>query len=162
MASIDRINKLHPKLRSEALDIYNECRGRLTGKAAPIVVQGLRTIAEQNALYAQGRTKPGPIVTKAKGGLSLHNYGLAIDYALVIDGKTISWKFKTDYDNDKIADFSEVVQIHKEYGWEWGGDWKFVDQPHFQKTFGYNVRQLLDLHNKRLVDKNGYVIMRPK
>src|ERR687883_479303 len=43
------------------------------------VVQGLRTFAEQDALYAQGRTRPGPIVTRARGGQSNHNYGLAVD-----------------------------------------------------------------------------------
>ena len=44
-----------------------------------MVTSGYRSFAEQNALYAQGRTKPGNIVTNAKGGQSLHNYGLAVD-----------------------------------------------------------------------------------
>jgi peptidoglycan L-alanyl-D-glutamate endopeptidase CwlK len=43
------------------------------------VTQGLRTWAEQDALYAQGRTAPGSIVTNAKGGQSWHNYGVAVD-----------------------------------------------------------------------------------
>ena len=47
------------------------------------VTQGLRTIAEQDELYAQGRTKPGKIVTNAKGGKSNHNSGLAIDVCIV-------------------------------------------------------------------------------
>ena len=32
------------------------------------VISGLRTYAEQDELYAQGRTKPGPRVTNARGG----------------------------------------------------------------------------------------------
>src|SRR5258708_12842627 len=43
------------------------------------IVQGLRTKAEQDALYAQGRTTPGKVVTNAKGGQSMHNYGLPVD-----------------------------------------------------------------------------------
>ena len=43
------------------------------------VVQGLRTFAEQNALYAQGRTTPGRIVTDARAGYSAHNFGYAVD-----------------------------------------------------------------------------------
>ena len=45
-----------------------------------LVVSGLRTAAEQNALFAQGRTAPGTIVTKARAGFSMHNpYGLAVE-----------------------------------------------------------------------------------
>jgi peptidoglycan L-alanyl-D-glutamate endopeptidase CwlK len=50
------------------------------------------------------------------------------------------------------------VQIFKEYGWEWGGDWKFVDAPHFQKTFGYSVRQLLEMY-KNGPKTQGYVLI---
>jgi hypothetical protein len=53
-------------------------------------VQGVRTFAEQDALYAQGRTRKGLRVTNAKGGQSYHNYGLAADCALltIISDKT--------------------------------------------------------------------------
>jgi peptidoglycan L-alanyl-D-glutamate endopeptidase CwlK len=67
------------------------------------------------------------------------------------------WDVKTDFDGDKISDWMEVVAIFKSYGWEWGGDWKFSDPPHFQKTFGYSVRQLLALHQKKKIDPSGYV-----
>jgi peptidoglycan L-alanyl-D-glutamate endopeptidase CwlK len=119
----------------------------------------LRTFAEQDALYAQGRTKPGPIVTKAQGGLSLHNYGLAIDIALILDGKEASWDEKKDFDGDKKSDWQEIVTIFKQHGWEWGGDWKFTDTPHFQKTFGKSVRELLALYKDKKVDKNNYVLI---
>lgn len=52
-----------------------------------LVTCALRTDAEQTALYAQGRTAPGHIVTKAKAGESAHNYGLAIDVVPMVNGK---------------------------------------------------------------------------
>lgn len=155
--TLDRIKLLHPKLREEAGKIYDEICAALTGRAMCRFSFTLRTFAEQNELYAQGRTKPGGIVTKAKGGLSMHNYGLAVDIVLIIDGKTASWDVKGDYDGDGKSDWMEVVTIFKQYGWEWGGDWKFFDGPHFQKSFGKSVRELLALHEAGKVDEHGFV-----
>lgn len=163
--TLERIKLLHPKVREEAEEIYNEICNRLTGRAICRFTFTLRTISEQNALFAQGRTKPGKIVTNARGGLSYHNYGLAIDIVLLVDKdgngtfETAAWDTKGDYDGDKKADWIEIVQVFKEFGWEWGGDWKFVDAPHFQKTFGYTVRQLLAMYNRKQVDGNNYVRM---
>lgn len=161
--TLERINLLHPKLRDEALDIYKEICEVLKGKAMCRFAFTLRTFAEQDALYAQGRTKPGAVVTKAKAGQSYHNYGLAIDIVLVVDTngdgnyETASWDTKTDFDKDGKSDWSEVVTIFKQHGWEWGGDWKFLDLPHFQKTFGKSVRELLALYNAKKVDAHNYV-----
>jgi peptidoglycan L-alanyl-D-glutamate endopeptidase CwlK len=94
----------------------------------------------------------------AKAGLSPHNYGLAIDIVL-IDSKTAIWDTKKDFDGDGKADWMEVVTIFKQYGWTWGGDWKFKDAPHFEKTFGYSTRSLLNLYNNGKVDKNNYVLI---
>ena len=155
--TLDRIKLLHPKLRDEAGQIYDEICSALTGRAMCRFSFTLRTFAEQDALFAQGRTKPGSVVTKAKGGLSMHNYGLAIDIVLIIDGKTASWDVKGDFDGDGKSDWMEVVTIFKQHGWEWGGDWKFYDAPHFQKTFGKSVRDLLALHQAGKVDEHGFV-----
>jgi len=163
--TLERIALLHPKLREEATEIYEEICKRLTGKAMCRFSFTLRTFAEQDALFAQGRTKPGKVVTKAKGGLSMHNYGLAIDVVLLLDrdGDGIfteaSWDTNGDYDADGVADWMEIVQVFKEHGWEWGGDWKFYDAPHFQKTFGKSVRDLLALYNAKKVDANNYVLI---
>lgn len=74
----DRISKLHPSVRDEVTKIIEEINTKfLTGRAKVRIAQGLRTFAEQDALYAQGRTKPGKKVTNAKGGQSVHNYGFA-------------------------------------------------------------------------------------
>lgn len=161
--TLERIEKLHPKVRKEARQIYDEICQALTGRAICRFAFTFRTIAEQDAIYAQGRTKPGKIVTRARGGYSWHNYGLAVDIVLIhdVDGDgdydRAVWDVKTDFDGDKISDWMEVVAIFKSYGWEWGGDWKFSDPPHFQKTFGYSVRQLLALHQKKKIDPSGYV-----
>lgn len=107
----------------------------------PIVItQGLRTIAEQDALYAQGRTKSGSIVTNARGGYSYHNFGVAIDFALLLPNGGVSWDTKRDGDGDGIADWDEVVAQAKRIGWDWGGDWRsFTDLPHFEMTFGLST-----------------------
>lgn len=151
-----RIEKMHPMLRSELPFIVNEANERLTGRAKVEIAQGHRTFEEQNKLYAQGRTAPGKIVTKAKGGQSIHNFALAVDIVLIIDGKKASWDSKTDWDEDKQSDWMEVVDVFKKYGWNWGGDWKsFKDLPHFEKTFGKSLSQLQKLPK----DANGYVII---
>ncbi|MEK3669654.1 M15 family metallopeptidase [Paenibacillus sp. FSL R10-2771] len=135
------LGNLHPVLLAGATELIR----RSYARGIPILItQGMRTIAEQNALYAQGRTKKGAIVTNAKGGNSYHNYGLAIDYALLLpDGKSVSWDMKRDGDGDKVADWQEVAQEAKKLGFEWGGDWSsFKDYSHLQMTFGLTTAEL--------------------
>ena len=152
-----KIELLHPVLRNEARILFEEANRRLTGRAKMLIVSTLRTFEEQDELYAIGRTKAGRKVTNAKGGQSIHNYGLAIDFALLIDGKTASWEDLKDFDGDRKADWLEVVEVFEKAGWEWGGRWKsFVDKPHLQKTFGNNWRTLLKRKQEGLV-QNGYV-----
>lgn len=103
------------------------------------ITQGFRTTEEQNALYAQGRTTPGPIVTNARGGQSYHNYSLAIDFVLIKGGYNMQY----DGDSDGIADWVEVVTEAKALGFAWGGDWKsFKDDPHFEMSFGLSLADL--------------------
>lgn len=156
--SLDRIALLHPKVRDEVRAIYDEVNSVLTGKAQCRISQGLRTIEEQDALYAQGRTIKGQKVTNARGGSSYHNYGLAVDFVLIVDGGA-SWDMKKDWDDDKIADWKEVVDVFKKHGWEWGGDWKSLkDYPHFQKTFGNSVVSLFSKYkNKDFIKGTKYV-----
>lgn len=163
--TLDRINLLHPKIKDEVLNIYDEIVAALNGSAICRFSHTLRTFAEQDALYAQGRTKAGNKVTNAKGGQSYHNYGLAIDIVLLIDKdkngtfETASWATNEDFDGDKSADWMEIVAIFKRYGFEAGIDWHFKDAPHFQKTFGKSINELLYLHTNNKVDKNGFVLI---
>lgn len=151
--TLERIQLLHPALRAEATAIYNEICEALKGSAICRFAYTLRSFKEQDDLYAQGRTKPGTKVTNAKGGQSYHNYGLAIDIVLLkdVDGngtfETASWETNKDFDKDGIADWQEVVAIFKRHGWECGGDWKFTDTPHFQKTFGLSISRLQELYD---------------
>jgi peptidoglycan L-alanyl-D-glutamate endopeptidase CwlK len=154
--TLERIKLIHPKLREEVMEIYDEICEALSGSAMCRFSYTLRTFAEQNVLYAQGRTKPGKIVTNAKGGLSYHNYGMAIDIVLIANGAA-SWDSGKDFDADGKADWMEVVSIFKQFGWEAGIDWKFRDAPHFQKSLGYSVRQLVAMHQSGMVDNHGFV-----
>lgn len=171
--TLDRIELLHPAVRQEVKDIYlNEIVPALAGKAICRFAYTLRTFAEQDALYAQGRTKLFDangkklgVVTKAKGGQSIHNFGLALDIVLLKDTngdgtfESASWETNIDFDKDGKADWMEIVSIFKKHGWEWGGDWKsFKDLPHFEKTFGNTWRTLLPKHNdKQFIPGTTYV-----
>lgn len=155
--SIKRIKMLHPSLRSEAMDLFLKInREVLTGNAKMRVTCTHRSLSEQRALYDMGRSKSGKIVTNARAGYSYHNYGLALDWCLIVNDKYASWDMLGDYDGDKKADWMEVVFAFKNSGWEWAGDWKgFREYCHFQKTFGNTIKDLLELEK----DAAGYPII---
>jgi peptidoglycan L-alanyl-D-glutamate endopeptidase CwlK len=163
--SIERAKKLHPSVRDEVIELITRVEKGFPANIAVRIVQGLRTIEEQNALYAKGRTAPGSIVTNAKGGSSYHNYGLAIDFAILVgkDGNStydeVSWDIKKDNDKDGVADWLEVVKVFEAAGWEWGGRWSSIkDYPHVQKSFGYKWQTLLEKYNnKRFIPGTEYV-----
>ena len=155
--SIPRVKLLHPAIRDEVAELIGKIE--FANPAFTIrIVQGLRTIEYQNELYAQGRTKPGNVVTKAKGGSSFHNYGLAIDFCLLYNGK-VSWDIDDDIDKDGKADWLEVVDVFKANGYFWGGNFKSIfDAPHLEKSFGYSVKQLLQKYqNKDFIQGTNYV-----
>jgi len=148
--TLERCQKLHPLVRQEVIDTIAAVEKGFPVNMKIRVVQGLRTIAEQNALYAQGRTQPGQKVTNAKGGSSFHNYGLAIDFAIMYDkdgdGKfeELSWDTAKDFDKDGIIDWQEMVTAFEAAGWQWGGKFRtFKDLPHIEKSFGFKPSQLL-------------------
>jgi peptidoglycan L-alanyl-D-glutamate endopeptidase CwlK len=94
----------------------------------PIVTTTHRTIEEQNELYAQGRTKPGKIITNAKGGQSKHNKMPAEAFDIAFkNGNDLDWNL------DLFKKFADIIKV-KFTQIEWGGDWKgkLKDAPHFQ------------------------------
>ena len=93
-----------------------------------------RTQAEQNKLYAQGRTKPGRIVTWTKK--SKHIDGLAFDIAVCTKDMKPHWDLKVDVDADGIPDYEEAGKIGESVGLVWGGRWKTPDYPHFELPSG--------------------------
>ncbi len=122
------LNLLKPKVKALALELQKKCK---EAEIDIVFTCTLRSVAEQNKLYAKGRTLPGKIVTNARGGESFHNYGVAFDICPVINGKAIF--------ND-ISLFNRVGKIGINLGLEWGGEWKkFIDKPHFQYTAGYSL-----------------------
>lgn len=87
------------------------------------VISGLRSYEEQNALYAKGRTAPGPKVTNARGGYSNHNFGIAFDIGV----------FSGSHYLKESPKYKAVGAIGMDLGLEWGGNWtSIVDEPHFQ------------------------------
>jgi energy-coupling factor transporter transmembrane protein EcfT len=85
------------------------------------IIEGYRSPAQQAALYAQGRTSPGKIVTNTK--VSAHNTGMAFDVVVVKDGKV-------NFDNEL---YKKVGALGRELGLVWGGDWTaFKDMTHFE------------------------------
>jgi hypothetical protein len=87
------------------------------------ITQGLRTYAQQDALYAQGRSTPGAVVTEAKGGYSMHCFGLAVDVAPISNG-VIDWQ-------DKDANWAAILAKAITCGLAEGAEWRtFPDEPH--------------------------------
>lgn len=152
--SIERATLLHPKVRQDVVSCIEKAEAQFPANMAIRIVQGLRTIDEQNAIYAQGRTKPGKIVTNSRGGQSYHCYGLAVDIALLFDKdgngsfETLSWDTKSDSDKDGKVDWMEVVDIFESAGWTWGGRFHSIpDAPHFEKHFGIHWKRLFEMYN---------------
>jgi peptidoglycan L-alanyl-D-glutamate endopeptidase CwlK len=115
-----------------------------------VATSGLRTYEQQNKLYAQGRTAPGGIVTNAKGGQSLHNFGIAVDFCRH-DGETFEGKLKPDYRNSQYQVLGEEAD---KLGLEWGGAWKkFKDTPHIQLP--YNKKHGLKLKDLDAAYREG-------
>ena len=148
------LNGLHPYVKVRAEQLLVRTNERLKSHKM-IITQALRTMEDQAVIYGQGRRSyiykgkeygniSKNIVSNAKPGTSLHNYGLAIDFALVTpDGKQAIWNTTADFDKDGKADWMEVVAEAKKLGFEWGGDWKgFTDYPHFQMSDGLKASDL--------------------
>lgn len=126
---IDR-SKLHPWLNYKLGLLLKQCAKK---GIYLIITQGFRSKAEQDALYAKGRTKPGRIVTNAKGSdySSQHQWGIALDIALKYDVDGDGQITDDTYNNKGIKDVAKIAKS-KKVGLAWGGDWiSPVDTPHF-------------------------------
>lgn len=128
LSDIDTVDARSEKVIASLLPEVQSYARALVHKAADAgvtikIISGLRTYQEQDALYAQGRTKPGDKVTNAKGGQSNHNFGIAFDIGVFEGNKYLS-------DSPK---YKTVGILGVDLGLEWGGNWKTItDQPHFQ------------------------------
>ncbi len=119
------IKDLHPYLVERWNFSVLEWEKRHPNSPWPFLTQTYRSNDYQNDLYDLGRSKPGKIVTNAKGGQSLHNYypALAFDMAF----KTAD---EVDWSTHWFRSFSDIIVP---MGVVWGGSWiRFKDYPHFQ------------------------------
>jgi peptidoglycan LD-endopeptidase CwlK len=114
------IQTLLPAAQRKAREFMSAMAGL---NATVKIISGTRTFAEQDQLYRQGRDLPGPKVTRARGGQSNHNFGVAWDIGIFQNGQYL----------DESPLYGQAGDIGKGLGFEWGGDWaKFSDEPHFQ------------------------------
>lgn len=95
-----------------------------------IILETLRSPERQASLYRQGRhpDSPGPVLTHARAGESLHEQGLAADLAPVVRGQA-----NTDI-NDPLSRkaYKALGQAARDAGLQWGGDWTLADWGHIQ------------------------------
>lgn len=132
---------LNPIVASKCAEFVHQCKAQ---GIDVLITSTLRDNESQNALYAQGRTtiginprlaKPlGDHVTNAKGGESIHNYGLAFDFVPVVNGKAM-W--------DDSRTFVKCGVIAESIGLEWAGRWKnFKEMAHCQYLGALSLRDL--------------------
>jgi len=128
MINSRKIDDLHPLVQKKCLDFIHECKKQ---GIDVIITSTYRDGESQNALYAQGRTKPGKKVTNAKAGQSYHNWKVAFDFCPVVNGKA-QW--------DDLDTFTKCGEIAESLGLEWAGRWKsFKELAHCQYTGGLKL-----------------------
>lgn len=130
------LDLLYPPLLEKVLDTVAACNER---GVRYVATHGYRTYGEQMALWAQGRTKSGGIVTNAKGGQSAHNFGLAVDFVrdtdLKKDGVQPGWS---------PDDFAVLIEEATKRGLHSGKGYK--DYPHIAWPCMTTAIELLPLH----------------
>jgi peptidoglycan L-alanyl-D-glutamate endopeptidase CwlK len=128
MVNSRNINDLHCKVAAMASEFIKRCNAE---GIDVLITSTYRDAESQNALYAQGRTKPGKKVTNAKGGQSFHNWKCAFDFVPLVNGKAM-W-------NDEAL-FTKCGEIAEDIGLEWAGRWnKFKELAHCQYTGGLAI-----------------------
>ena len=122
------LSDLNPKVAAMCSEFINRCKEQ---GIDIIITSTYRDAESQNALYAQGRTIPGKIVTNAKGGQSFHNWKVAFDFCPIVNGKP-QWA--------DTALFTKCGGIAESVGLEWAGRWvKFKELAHCQYTNGLSL-----------------------
>lgn len=158
MLTSRNIDDLVLPARMRCVNHLTACRKRFLDV---IIICTLRDEEAQNDLYAIGRTreqlnaaglyrinpKPGKIVTNAKAGEGMHQYGCAYDLGALRHGKLVWSTLGNGIDDDPSDDDTDDLELWQrigvageECGLEWAGRWKaFREFPHFQFTNGLTV-----------------------
>lgn len=115
---------LHPDIQKRVATFISAAKNLAQPHGLDVrIISGTRSYSEQEAIYAQGRTTPGRIVTNARAGFSNHNFGLAFDIGI----------FKGKSYLDDHAFYDELGPLGESLSLEWGGRWKkIIDKPHYQ------------------------------
>lgn len=126
----EAISHLHPAAQHMAWMAIDELE--FVGEDC-LISDTTRTVEEQENLWRQGRTRPGKIVTDARGGQSFHNYGLAFDVVPVGPlGVAMNKKNKLEW--AAIGRYDTYGRILQGIGLSWGFQMWGFDRPHFQYT----------------------------
>jgi peptidoglycan LD-endopeptidase CwlK len=132
------VDDLHPLVAVKCRDFLAKCAA---AGLDVIVTSTYRDGESQDALYAQGRTKPGKRVTDARAGTSFHNWRVAFDVVPLRHGKPV-WETTADAD---LKLWVTVGEIGEGVGLAWSGRWagKMKEMAHFQFTQGLTISDFL-------------------
>ncbi len=131
MINSRKIADLHPKVATLCQEFIDTCA---LESVDVLITSTYRDHESQEALYAQGRTKPGARVTNARGGQSWHNWRCAFDFVPIVNGKA-QWQ--------DTATFVRCGEVAELVGLEWAGRWKtFKELAHCQYTGGLTLADL--------------------
>lgn len=124
------IDQLHPFVREKVKELQAICKEKNIKLG---IGETYRTDERQDYLYAQGRTRPGAIITNAKGSekQSYHQWGLALDFFQNIKG--------SEYERSFLKTVGEIAEG---LGFVWGGRWLMQDTCHLEMTFGLDINEL--------------------
>ncbi len=144
MSDEAKIATLVPALQRKASTLVSLCR-----PVHPIkITQGRRTMEEQAALYAQGRTAPGPRVTNARPGMSWHCWARAFDFAFMGPEP-----FSEEHPWETVGELGEKLGLH------WGGRWKRPDRPHFELPSNFSLEFLAAVYSEGFKSgSSGYLV----
>lgn len=113
------IRLLAPYMGCAVGEALNRCHRH---KLDVIVYESRRSDALQAYYYAQGRTRPGNIITNASSGIyGWHYYGLAVD----VISASRQWSVTAEWQK-------AVAEIFEDCGLDWAGRWQNPDYPHYQ------------------------------
>jgi peptidoglycan LD-endopeptidase CwlK len=132
MINSRNISDLLPRVQPLANAFIEKCKAE---GIELLITSTYRDKESQAALFAQGRTTPGKIVTNARAGRSFHNYRVAFDVVPLRNGKPV-WGTV----NEDAVLWKKIGAIGVECGLEWAGNWRtFTEFPHFQFTGGLTL-----------------------
>lgn len=142
----EKLSKLYPPFAKVVRCFILDARAQ----GMPVAIFcGLRTFDEQKKLYFQGRDVLGrvkdksKVVTNAPAGMSMHNYGLAVDVVFDADAVKPGWQWSWDNKHPwrKLADLSKSWGLEPAYYWK-----SFPEGPHHELETKYKTRELFALY----------------